>query len=175
MKTSTDNADPFENLDLLGTGAGFFSELCDMLSQCQLLKDLEWEEIKQVARYIQAYGAKDGVTLFHEGDIGNYLCFLLSGQVEIHKSDKHAHDKVVAQVSAGKTLGEMAMIDSEPRSATCVAKGPVQLAILFKANFDRMVVEHPLLAYKITHRIARLLSQRLRLTSGQLVDYLSSN
>lgn len=175
MKTPADNDDPFENLKLLGAGAGFFNELCDMLSQCQLLDDLEWEEIKQIARYLQAYEARDGATLFHEGDAGNYLCFLLSGQVEIHKSDRHAKDKVVAQVSAGKTLGEMAMIDSEPRSATCVAKGAVQLAVLFKANFDRMVVEHPLLAYKIIHRIARLLSQRLRLTSGQLVDYLSNN
>lgn len=165
--------DAIQGLELLGAGQKFLDELCELLSSCHLLEDMQWAEIKQVARYVQAYQAPAGTVLFREGDEGSFLCLLLSGYVDIRKHDSAGRDKNVARVSSGKTLGEMAVIDGERRSASCVTASPIQLAILTKGNFDRLAEDHPLLAYKITLKITRLLSQRLRHASGLLVDYLS--
>jgi CRP-like cAMP-binding protein len=68
----------------------------------------------------------------------------------------------------------MALIDGEPRSATCITAMPCKLVILTKENFLRILAEQPGLGVKIVMKIARLLSQRLRKTSGMLVDYLEN-
>ena len=75
-------------------------------------------------------------------------------------------------MGAGKTLGEMAVVDGEPRSATCVAKRECVLLLLTKDNFQCIVRQRPGLAVKLLVVIAKLLSQRLRQVSGVLVDYL---
>lgn len=165
--------DAIQGLELLGAGQKFLDELCELLSSCHLLEDMQWAEIKQVARYVQAYQAPTDTMLFQEGDMGSFLALVLSGHVDIRKHDSAGRYKTVARVGAGKTLGEMAVIDGERRSASCVTASPVQLALLTKNNFDRLAEDHPLLAYKITLKITRLLSQRLRHASGLLVDYLA--
>jgi CRP-like cAMP-binding protein len=66
----------------------------------------------------------------------------------------------------------MALIDDEPRSATARVTQPAQLLVLTKDRFERIGTEHPRLALLFTFTVARLLSKRLRLASGMLVDHL---
>ncbi len=68
----------------------------------------------------------------------------------------------------------LALIDGEPRSATCVATEPSVLLALTQAGFQRLCEERPALALKLLTRIAKLMSRRLRQTSGRLVDYLDA-
>ena len=61
----------------------------------------------------------------------------------------------------------------EPRSATVVADTDVRLLILQRSEFDRLLDNQPKVAAKILLRIARLLSHRLRGTTGQLAEHLA--
>lgn len=170
--THPPHPDSFQSLELLGTGKAFQDELCGMIEATQMFRDFDWHDIQALAGYMQAYQARRGATLFEEGESGNYLCLIIEGKVNVVKADQFEHRKVVATIGPGKTLGEMAIVDGEPRSAGAVAAEPTTLAILTKANFQRITTEKPALASKILLRVARLLSQRLRQTSGILVDYL---
>ena len=170
--TDQKKSSSLDSLKLIGTGRAFRAELCDMIATTQIFGDFEWHDIEVLADYMQAYEASDGTTLFHEGEAGNYLCLIIKGKVSIYKEDQHEKEKIVSTISAGKTLGEMAIIDGEPRSATAVVAGPATLGILTKSNFLRIVSEKPALAARILMKVSRLLSQRLRQTSGLLVDYL---
>lgn len=161
-----------DSLKLLGAGKAFHEELCGMIETTQICRDFEWHDIEALAGYMQAYQAADGTTLFREGDKGSYLCLIVTGKIGVYKEDQDGRMKIVAIVGPGKTLGEMAIIDGEPRSATAIAAEPATLTILTEGNFRRLVGEKPALATKILLRVARLLSQRLRQTSGRLVDYL---
>jgi len=143
-----------------------------MIDSTQMFRDLDWRDIQTLAGYMQVYRAEQGATLFEEGDSGDYLCLIIKGKVDVAKADQHRHRKIVATIRPGKTLGEMAIFDGEPRSAGAVAAEPTTLALLTKADFYRITSEKPALANKILLRLARLLSQRLRQTSGILVDYL---
>ena len=173
MSASQDNS-AFSALKLIGSGQAFRSELCAMLETTQMFRDFEWHDIEVLSGYMQAYEADKGVTLFREGENGTYLCLIIKGKVDIIKGDQHDKEKVFTSIGPGKTLGEMAIIDGEPRSATAIVAEPTTLAILTKANFHRIINEKPGLATNILLKVARLLSQRLRHTSGQLVDYLES-
>ncbi len=171
MKTSDNGPQSFK---LMGTGAKFQEELCSMLEETWMFSGFEWRDIEAVAKYVQGYEAKEKSTLFREGDPGTFMVLIVEGNVGIFKEDSNREEKCVALVGHGKTLGEMAIIDGEPRSATCITATPAKLIILTKDNFGRILNDHPALGVKIVMKIARLLSQRLRKTSGLLVDYLEN-
>ena len=162
-----------QDLELIGAGESFRKELCDRLAECQMLADLPWADIDTLSKYVQAYRVPPAGAIFSEGEAGDFLCFLLAGRVSILKEDHDGVSQVVATIAAGRSLGEMAVIDGEKRSASCVAgQEEVLVAMLTRHRFDELVHAFPVLGVKLLQRVARLLSQRLRLTSGQLVDYL---
>lgn len=166
---TTTSSDP---LELLGAGTHFHDEFCGMLESSQMFNDLEWSEIEALSNYMKGYRVREGATLFREGENGNYMCLVIDGRVDVHKENRDFEDKIVTSIDSGKTLGEMAMVDGEPRSATAIAATETTLAILTRDSFNRLIKEKPALGVKILMKISRLLSQRLRRTCGILVDYL---
>lgn len=145
-----------------------------MLEKAQMFKDLEWALIEALSGYVQIYRAPPGAVLFREGDKGDFMCVVLEGKLEVHKEDNRRIDKTVSTVFPGRSLGEMTIVDGEPRSATAVAVVQSTLAVLTQENFMLIMRDKPALSAKLLFKIAQLLSQRLRLTSGILVDYLES-
>ena len=159
-------------LQLTGHGETWQNNLCEQLSFSPLFADLEWAELKVLAQAMQGSRVAAGTTIFSEGEPGSYLCFVISGQIDIIKENQAGERKVVATVTPGRTVGEMAVIDGERRSATCIAAKESLLGVLTRTNFDLLMHHHPGVSSKLLLRLARMMSQRLRAASGQLVDYL---
>jgi CRP-like cAMP-binding protein len=90
----------------------------------------------------------------------------------VFKQDRWNVPRLIAVIDEGKTLGEMSMIDGEPRFATCVAVEPTLTAVLSADHLARIILEQPILGAKILMQLALMLSQRLRQTSSRLVEYL---
>ena len=78
----------------------------------------------------------------------------------------------MTSVKAGTTLGEMSMIDGAPRFATCVALRNTTFGVLTRDNMGRIIHDKPGLGSKILIKLVTLLSQRLRQTSAQLLQYI---
>lgn len=97
---------------------------------------------------------------------------VIEGQLDVLKRDQSGIHRTIAQIRAGKTFGEMSLIDGEPRSATLQVNRAVVMLIISKFQFERMSNEVPRVALKLVLMIARQLSQRLRQTTGTLVDAL---
>ena len=160
------------SLEILGSGIASSDRIAAMLENAQMLRDFEWAQINALAAYVQLYRAAPGAVLFREGDRGDFMCIVLEGKLEVHKEDNRRIDKTVTTIFPGRSLGEMTIVDGEPRSATAVAIEPTTVAVLTQENFLLIMRDKPALSAKLLLKIARLLSQRLRLTSGILVDYL---
>jgi len=154
------------------SGKASSDRIAAMLENAQMFKELEWSQIVALSEYVQLYRAAPGAVLFREGDKGDFMCIVLEGKLEVHKEDNRHVDKTVATVFSGRSLGEMTIVDGEPRSATAVAVAPSTLAVLTQENFLLIMRDKPALSAKLLLKIAQLLSQRLRLASGILVDYL---
>jgi CRP/FNR family transcriptional regulator, cyclic AMP receptor protein len=117
-------------------------------------------------------GQQDDV-IVQEGAREGHLCLIAAGQVTIVKSSSDGEPKRIGTSGVGRTFGEMSLIDGEPRSASVVADESTTFLMLTKESFARMTDEAPRLAVKLLMKIARLTSQRLRHTSGVLVDHLA--
>ena len=157
---------------LMGAGAAFKEEICDMIAESRLFMDLEWKDIEALANYVQCYQVGAGTIIFKEGDPGSYMCLLVKGEVEIFKYDHDGKPHRIVLITHGKTVGEMSIVDGEPRSATCIASKESVLLVLTKDSYARIIHDRPVLAVHILTRLAKLVSQRLRGASGQLVEYL---
>lgn len=167
------NQDPSADLEPLYTDAAGRENLAGLLAETQALGDLPWGEISALAGYMQGYRLAAGRVLFREGEPGDYWCMILAGRVAILKADSHDTPKEVARLGPGKSLGEMAMLDGERRSATCVAQRETLLAVMTRQGFEALVEAYPRLAVALLIRVARILSQRLRQASGRLVEHLT--
>jgi len=147
-------------------------QLAEKLDRTQWANEFSWEQIKGIAIYIQAYEAKMGTVIFNEGDTDQSMGILIKGAVDIIKSDHEQMDKVIATLRPPQTFGEMSLIDGEPRSAKAIAAGDVIILMINKESFFEMSKSTPSLALKLIWKIAGMISRRLRMTSGQLIEYI---
>jgi CRP-like cAMP-binding protein len=159
-------------LEIIPAGEISIDKIHSLLDNAQIFRNLEWPQIETLSSYIQLYRAKPGDVLFCEGDKSDFMCIVLQGKLDIRKQNNQLEDKSVATVLAGRSLGEMAMVDSEARSATALVLEPAILAILTHESFMAIACDKPALGVKLLLKIAQLISQRLRHTSGVLVDFL---
>ncbi|ELA08412.1 cyclic nucleotide-binding protein [Moraxella macacae 0408225] len=108
--------------------------------------------------------------LFHEGEHGDYMAFVLIGGLDVLKSNptKSAHLVHIGHIEQGDTIGEMALIDTLTRSATVRASETTALVLLTKKDFETLLTDYPRVAIEILRGIAILLSLKLRKTTENL-------
>ena len=160
------------NLSLLGDGEKFRDQLCDMIEHTPMFDGFSYQEVQAIAGYLRAYEAKKDATIFKEGEKGRFMCIILEGRVDIFKNMPDHKRTKVATVRAGKSMGEMSLLDELPYSATAEVREDTKLLLMTKMNFERLAEEQPVLCNRLLRQIARLMSLRLRQTTGILLDYL---
>lgn len=148
------------------------AEIADMLDGLELFTDFSYAELKTFGKYVAAHASKKGEVIFSEGDPGNHMLVLVDGKLSIIKGEEDGRN-VLSYEGRGRIVGEMSLLDHEPRSATCVAETDCEFLTIGAEGLERLAVENPILAYRFMHRLARLLSKRLRMTSGRLVEFLA--
>lgn len=105
-----------------------------------------------------------GTVLFQRGDRGDYLVALESGRVRLSVAAPDGRELALAHAEAGDILGELALLDAEPRSADATALAPSAGYVLARAHFDRVAARHP----DLMAEIVRFLCRRLRATNDRL-------
>src|ERR671922_2431501 len=160
------------HLEYLGNAAQFASLMQALITKCALLENFSPPEVELLAHFMHVYRAPTAGEIICEGDGGDFMLMVLEGKIEVHKRDRWNTPQLLATVEAGRTLGEMSMIDGEPRFATCIAAAPALIAVLDRESLARIIVEQPLLGAKILMELVLMLSQRLRSTSERLLGML---
>jgi len=105
---------------------------------------------------IDAQSYKAGGVIFREGDEAKELYVIKSGQIRIQIGNR-----TITELGPNDIFGEMALIDSEPRSATVTAVTDVELVPVTEKQFLFLVSQTPFFALKVM----RVLAQRLRATN----------
>ena len=100
---------------------------------------------------------RDGEVIIRQGDVGDRMFVIQSGQVEIVRTDGATEVRLALQ-GAGDFFGEMALVEHETRSATVRAVGEARVLTIDQRTFDRRIREDPSLAYRILQKM----SERLR-------------
>ena len=172
MRTMAELPKDLAHLDHLGDATEFSAQIHALIPKCKLIENFSTAEVRLLAHFMNVFNADSGAEIIREGAGGDFMMLIIEGRVEVVKQDRWNRPQVIAVVDAGKTLGEMSMIDGEPRFATCIAVEPTTVAVLDRENLARIIVEQPMLGAKILMEMVLMLSQRLRMTSTRLVQLL---
>jgi CRP/FNR family transcriptional regulator, cyclic AMP receptor protein len=101
---------------------------------------------------------KAGETLFQTGDSGDGCYRLDSGLLKVSLISPQSKERIVAILTPGTVVGDLAVIDGLPRSASVLALTNCELRFLTRAAFEDLAREHP----EINQYLVRLLAARLR-------------
>jgi CRP/FNR family transcriptional regulator, cyclic AMP receptor protein len=150
--------------------SSLIDEIGDMLLDSALFSGFAPAEVRSIARYFSISKVGGNGVVFHEGDAGTFMCIVSSGKVSILKANLEGENVEIATLIRDRTFGEMAVLDGERRSATCIAATDCTLLTLSRDSLDRMLDEVPRTAAKVIRAVAVALSRRLRMADGKLVD-----
>ncbi|HSJ79845.1 MAG TPA: cyclic nucleotide-binding domain-containing protein [Thiobacillus sp.] len=160
------------HLEHLGDATAYAGQIHELIPRCALLENFSHSEVRLLTHFMEMFRAEAGAEIIREGEGGDFMVLVVEGAVEVRKRDRWNTPQVIARVEAGKTLGEMSMIDGEPRFATCVAADTVVFALIGRESLARVIVEQPMLGAKLLMELVLMLSQRLRSTSERLLSLL---
>lgn len=164
----------FERAGLQLDGAcGDLSNLGEHWRQTSaLVEDMTPQEADVLGRMMPAVRARAGQTLIQQGEVGDWMLLLLKGTVDVVKRSDSGESSRLAVVKQGASIGEMSMLDSAPRYASCIAIEDVRAGVLTREAISHLIQEHPAIGAKLLVKLTQLLAQRLRNTSNRLVKVL---
>jgi CRP-like cAMP-binding protein len=126
------------------------------MKSIDLFRALPSEELAQIAEIAEEQPMTSGEQIFAEGEPGDALYLIVEGRVKVHKGEKE-----LVRLGVRDVFGEMAVLDSEPRSASVTAVEDAVLLKIGRDDFRDILIERP----EIAMGVMKVLTRRLRETS----------
>jgi CRP-like cAMP-binding protein len=135
----------------------------DTLARMPLFRPLNERELLRVLEVTSVIAYEEGATVIKEGEKGEEVFIVLSGRLKVVRNGAE-----LAAFKAGDHFGEMALVRSQPRSATVLAAEPSELMSIRRLDFFEILRKEHALAVKLLWQFLGVLADRLEETSREL-------
>jgi len=136
-------------------------DITAQLKKSFLFKGLSDEALAAVAQKASLRDLAEGDVLMRRGERGDSLFLINAGWFKIVTEDAKGDELIINKAAPGETLGEMALLDEAPRSATAIALTPARVLELKKDAFHEILDQRP----DVALTVIRGLSSRLRFST----------
>ena len=133
----------------------------ERLRSLSLFSDLTTAELAIVDHLLHERDYLAGEAIFDEGEVGQTIYFLLSGDVTICRQG-HPENGQLAWLGPGEFFGELGLLEDSIRTAQARADTDCQLLVLCRDDFTGLMKSHLRISHKIGRQLLRHLGQRLR-------------
>lgn len=134
-----------------------------VLAEMRLFHALDERELLRVLEGTEEARFDPGSRIISQGDDGDALFIVLTGEVDVLSAET-----VVRTLKSGEHFGEMALIRSQPRSASVVSRGPSELLLIRRSEFFEIMRSQPRIAVKLLWEFTGVLADRLAETTKSL-------
>jgi len=124
----------------------------ELLKKVPMFSDLSQRHLREISKHADQLSAKTGNVLAEQGKIGWEFIFIVEGKARVEKNGR-----VIRRLSGGDFLGEISLIDGEPRTATVIAETDMILLVVNKTSFDHLLAKVPGLQRKIVISLCKYL------------------
>lgn len=142
-----------------------------LLTAPAALMQLSLVEAKIVVSYMRPEKVAAGETFITEGDADNtgFMVLLLDGEVLVENITVSRTKPVTIKIlGPGSLIGEMGILDTGPRSASCTASTNIQCAVLTREGLESLIAEQPAIGAKFLLAISARIAERYRDTQRKL-------
>jgi CRP-like cAMP-binding protein/anti-anti-sigma regulatory factor len=141
------------------------------LEEHDLVRGFDDMERRVFASLLTRRAFPKGTTLAFEGDPGDRMWLITRGCVDIRlRVDDDGAGRRIASLAKGTTVGEMALVENAPRSASIVAADDVECWELNRSTYKSIVMDYPKVGTKLLTNLVREMARRIRNTSEELRD-----
>lgn len=136
------------------------------------LMSLSLVEAKIIVTYMQPETVPAGETFITEGDAVNngFMVLLLDGEVLVENiTVSRTKPVTVTVLGPGSLIGEMGLLDTGPRSASCTASTDIQCAVLTREALESLIEDQPAMGAKFLLAVSARIAERYRETQKKLV------
>jgi CRP-like cAMP-binding protein len=134
------------------------------LRRFPLFKTVDPVGLEALAQAMRRRSFPRGTLLFRKGDPGQSMMLIAAGQVRIFMNDDRGNEITFRTIGAGQILGEFSLLDHEPRSASASALTALDVLILLREDFLRLLRERPLVGIELMRSVA----ERVRYSTSYL-------
>jgi CRP-like cAMP-binding protein len=124
----------------------------EALKRAPLFDGLSRKQLGELAKVAEDVDLDSGAVLCREGKRGQEFFVIMDGEAEVTRKGKR-----VATCGPGEFLGEIALIEDVPRTATVTAKTPIRFFVITRQSFLRLLDEQPGVERKVLLALARRL------------------
>jgi CRP-like cAMP-binding protein len=137
-------------------------------------KYLSPDEVATIMAITDKIELKEGAQVFQPGEANDGFYIILSGRIDIRLPDENTPDGFVKIATLGNRscFGEMSFLRGSARSAWAVADAPSKLTKIRGPEFQALLDEGNLAAYKVVNNFAQLIAMRLRRVESELLRVL---
>lgn len=130
----------------------------DVFRSSYFAEGLTDEDVHHIIAIAEEVTYEDGEPVVRRADPNRDLYLVLEGVTVIEGE----RGQVLARIGSGRLLGEIALIDDQPRSATVVSVGRTRLALIPEQRLKALMQQRPQMAVHLLRNIGRTLAERLR-------------
>ena len=145
------------------------NEQATALKAMDLCRTLSGAELDAIAAIVETRNIDAGKELFREGDPGDGLFLVISGEINVTKRAPGGEHSL-ARLGPGGVLGEMSLVTADPRSATGRARLDARVLHLPAARFRALLAADSVAAHKIVTAIAEVLARRLATMNTMVLE-----
>ncbi len=139
-------------------------DVAQLLGRFELFSELSTETLSALAASARRHSWGAGGVIFQRGDDGDHMIAIVEGRVRLSLGTAAGRELMLRQLGPWEVMGELAIIDGEPRSADATAVEPTTAIVLPRARVLGIAEERPDLGLAM----ARHLSRTLRATNNQM-------
>lgn len=140
------------------------------LAASPLFQDLASQPaLEDLAAICELIGFRSGEIVVGEGSEGDTMYVIKSGRVRVEKKTPYQDTYTVTFLKAGDFFGEVALLNRDRRSATCIAESESEFLVLSRERFLAFGDKHPTAGLAITRKIASDLAYRLLQANEDLI------
>ncbi len=143
----------------------------DLLRNKSLFSEFSDAELEQFLGLVDPEHFTEGQCIVRQDSSGDCMYVVVSGHASVvHHKDGYSFD--LAVLKPGDFFGELALVDSGPRSADVVSLDASMLLRVSKAELAALSGVYPTVAFKFLIAIGRIMAERLRKSNQRYVDSL---
>lgn len=147
------------------------STLDDVFHELPLFKGLTRKQLREVERIVHRRTYDAGEVIFRAGDTGVALYVIVGGEVSIVLPAGVAGEETeIARLETGDLFGELALLDSAPRSASAIAATATEAAAIARPDWMDLTNRQPAIGVSMLLPLAQLLAVRLRVANQMKSD-----
>ncbi len=145
-------------------------EVIKILKEAELFKGLNEKELQAVSELGTLKTFTRGDLVFAENSEGNNFFIVVKGAVSINKNVAGGRKRNLSNLKQGDIFGELALFDSQPRSADAEASEETEVIEFSNEKFRNLLKNNLVISFIIQTRIIRILCRRLRDTDEMLKE-----